>query len=382
MAFVSGPRQVGKTTTCRTFEPEIHYFNWDDMKDRALIAGGPDKTLRDVRLDILGASPRFIVFDELHKYGKWKTFVKGLFDKHKEDLNIVVTGSSRLDVFKKGGDSLMGRYFRYRMHPLSLAELLNPYPSAAETRSPIEHSGDDTLARLFKFGGFPEPYLKASSRFSTRWNSLRGQQLFREDLRDTSRVHELGQIELLAELLKSQTGQLTSYSSLARKVNISVDTVKRWLRLLSAVHYCYLIRPWTKNVTRSLLKEPKVFLWDWTLIDDDGARFENLIAGHLLKAVHFWTDRGMGIYELFFLRDKSGREVDFLVTKDDKPWFLVEAKLSANKPIGNSLGYFQNSTGAKHAFQVAYDMGPIMKDCFSKIDPVIVPARTFLTQLV
>lgn len=382
MAFVSGPRQVGKTTTCRGFTPGVHYYSWDDLSHRTMIVQGPAVLADTLGLNHLMETAPFVLFDEIHKYGKWKSFIKGMFDSYSDRVRIVVTGSSRLDVFKKGGDSLMGRYFLYHLHPLSLAEVISPELSETEIRPPASQAAEDILPRLLKYGGFPEPFLKASSRFSIRWNGLRQQQLFREDLRDTSRVQEIGQIEILAELLKAQAGHQTSYASLARKVNISVDTAKRWLTTLSAVHYCYLVRPWTKNVTRSLLKEPKVYLWDWSLVDDEGSRYENLVAGHLYKAVQFWNDRGLGVYGLHYLRDKSGREADFVVTKNNAPWFLVEAKLSAGKEISEALRYYQKMIGAPHAFQVAYNMDPVNKNCFSIHDPIIVPARTFLSQLV
>lgn len=211
---------------------------------------------------------------------------------------------------------------------------------------------------------------------------MRREQLFHEDLRDLSRVHDIVQLELLAELLQEQVGQLTSYTQLAKKINVSIPTIKNWISLLRSVYYLFGISPWFKNITRSLLKEQKFYLWDWSLIKEEVARAENMVASHLLKAVHLWTDQGLGEYDLHFLRDKDKREVDFLVTKDKKPWFLVEVKVGKNSGVSKSLYHFQAQTGAKHAFQIHFGMDYVEKDCFSYNTPIIVPASTFLSQLV
>ena len=159
-------------------------------------------------------------------------------------------------------------------------------------------------------------------------------------------------------------------------------TIRSWIETLCSLYYCYELRPWSKNIARALIKEPKYFLWDWAQVSDMGARAENFVASHLLKAVHFWTDAGFGRYDLYYIRDKDQREVDFLVTHQDEPWFLVEVKMSDNKGIAPALSYFQKATGAKHAFQVVLDLPWVNRNCFEENRPVIVPARTFLSQLV
>jgi hypothetical protein len=296
-------------------------------------------------------------------------------------MHIIVTGSARLDVYKAGGDSLMGRYFSYRLHPLSVAEILDPTLKNTEISDPKQMS-DEQFSYLLTFGGFPEPFCKHSAPFYNRWKRMRTQQLFQEDLRDLTRVQELGQIQVLAQVLKGQVGQLTSYTELSKKVNVSIDTIKRWLEILKSFYYCYTIQPWSQNVTRSLLKEPKIYLWDWSCVPDLGARAENFIASHLLKAVHFWTDRGWGDYELYYLRDKEKREVDFLVAKNGHPWCLIEVKNSSNGSPSKSLYYFQDMLEVKFAFQVALDMEYVDKNCFESSNPIIVPAKTFLSQLI
>ena len=381
MAFVVGPRQVGKTTSCRNSVRGARYYTWDNQADRLLVSRGPDAVAADLQLDRLRAAPVSVIFDEIHKYSKWKTFLKGFFDVYGAKTKIIVTGSSRLDVYKKGGDSLMGRYFLYRMNPLSVGELLRTGLSEKEIRPPrkLDKKAFDGLLR---FGGFPEPFLKRNARFVNRWKRMRRQQLFREDLRDLTQVKELGQIEILADLLGHQCGQQVNLSSLARAVNVSVDTTRRWLATLESLYYCFTVRPWHRNVPKSLRKQPKVYLRDWSVISDVGARLESFVAVHLLKAVEWWEDIGLGEYKLFYLRDKQKREVDFLVTRNGVPWFLAEVKASGSRPLSPALRYFQKRTNAPHAFQVVFDLGYVNADCFAGHDPTIVPARTFLSQLV
>ena len=384
MIFLSGPRQAGKTTVslmAKEFTSQFSYLNWDNLDHRKIVLEGVKSVAGFAGLDKLTLEEPIIVFDEIHKYSKWKTFLKGFFDTYKEKVKIIVTGSSRLDIYKKGGDSLMGRYFPYRLHQLSIAELQRVELSGKEINEPFQSKSND-FEKLLKNGGFPEPFIKNDPKFLNRWKTLRQEQLIREDIRDLSRIQELGQIEILAEILKHQSGQLTNYSSIAKKVNVSSDTIRRWIKTLQCFFYCFTVQPWSKNIPRSLIKEPKIYLWDWINVEEEGSRVENLVASHLLKAVHFWTDCGFGQYDLWFIRDKEKREVDFLVSQDKKPWFLVEVKLSSKGGISKNLAYFQDKIKAKHAFQVVFDMDYIPRDCFRHLDPIIVPAQTFITQLV
>jgi predicted AAA+ superfamily ATPase len=381
MAFLTGPRQVGKTTSARASVRNHSYFTWDRQSDRAIITRGADALSEELDLATLADKPAIVVLDEIHKYRKWKSFLKGFFDVHGDSARIVVTGSARLGHFRRGGDSLMGRYFLYRMHPLTLAELTNSVLRAVEVVPPSKPR-PDSLDSLLRFGGFPEPLLKGTTRFYNRWRRHRTELLFREDLRDLTRIQEVGQVQVLAELLAARAGQLVSYNSFAAAVNVSVDTIRRWISVLEGLYYCYTVRPWFRNVPKSLRKQPKVYLWDWSLVADDGPRRENLVASHLLKTTHWWTDIGLGEYELFYLRDKAKREVDFLVVRNGEPWFLVEVKSSASRRISPSLTYFTSKIDADHAFQLAFDLDYIEKDCFSATTPVRVPATTFLSQLV
>jgi len=385
MAMISGPRQVGKTTMARAManEQETCYLNWDDFDDRELLLRGGNAMAQHIGLDQLRSYTPWVILDEIHKFPKWKQLVKGFYDKYQGQCHILITGSARMDVYKKGGDSLMGRYFNYRLHPLSVCEVMGARhdDDHAMIRMPQAVPSEDFDA-LLTWGGFPEPYLKRDRRFFNRWSKLREQQLLQEEVRELTRVQGLGQLEMLAVLLKHQASQLTSYSNLANKVRVSVDTIRRWLTTLEAIYYCYAIRPWTKSITRSLLKEPKYYLWDWAQCSDIGARNENFIASHLLKAVHYWSDTGAGDYGLFFLRDKEKREVDFLVSKDGEPWFIVEVKSSMQQPLSPALEVFANQIKVDHVFQVVVDGEYVDKNVFELKRPVIVSAKTFLSQLV
>ena len=242
-----GPRQVGKTTICRSFSESTHYFNWDNVDDQQQILKGPQAIVEK-----MGLTPRStVIFDELHKFPNWKNFIKGFFDTyHKGQMNIVVTGSARLDIYRKGADSLMGRYFPYHIHPLSVSEIVRQEMPKTEISNPLPIP-DEQFARLLKFGGFPEPFLKGKPQFYNRWKQQRNQLLFREEIRDTTRIHEISQVQLLAEFLRQQSGQLLNYASLARKIRASQDSIRRWLTALESLYFCFSIRPWTQNVSRS-----------------------------------------------------------------------------------------------------------------------------------
>ena len=380
MAFVSGPRQVGKTTACRR-QADV-YVNWDDVDDRELILAGPRRLASAFDLDRLRDNQPVVLFDELHKFQRWKSFLKGFYDSYAEQVRIAVTGSSRLDVYRRGGDSLMGRYFPYRMHPFSVAEAVSqalPDQRIVRAPAPID---DAQFNALWHHGGFPEPFLRRDDRFTRRWQSLRSAQVVREEVRDLTQVHHLDQLEILVRLLNARSAEKLVYGNIAKEVRVAPDTVRRWIAALCNLHLGFLLRPWFNNVPRSLRKEPKWFLRDWSLIRDEGKRAETFIACHLLKAVEGWNDLGLGAFELGFIRDKDQHEVDFLVARDGKPWLLAEAKYG-DGDMNPSLERYQKSLDVPYAFQVTVNADYVDSDCFKRPGrPWKVPARTFLAQLL
>jgi uncharacterized protein len=352
MAFLAGPRQSGKSTTAMHFKlKHTSYWNWDDRDDRILLRGSPQNFLEAVH--IKDAKKTVLVLDELHKSRKWRVWLKGLYDKHHQDYQIIVTGSARLNIFHRGGDSLLGRYYLYRHHPLSLGELeKRPFEGQLFRKASSAHNRN--LEHLMKFGGFPAPLLLGRETSHRKWLRMRKDLLLKEDLRDLSRVEDIAAIERLVFLLQGRVGSLLSYQSLANDLDVSVDSIRRWIVLLNSLYYSYTIPPYTKKVKRSLKKMPKLYLWDWSEVADEAARFENLIASHLLKSTHYWTDRGYGTFDLFYIRTKEKREVDFLITNEKGPFLLVECKLSETN-LNRDMKYFMESLDADYSCQVVYN---------------------------
>lgn len=355
MILLSGPRQVGKTTLARAVLPEAAYLNFDITGDAMKIMGGVEKIAEVLALDVPAKRARSVIFDELHKYANWKHFLKGFFDRYEKDLKIVATGSARMDVYRRGGDSLMGRSFSYRVHPLSIGELASAECDLEAMFQKPKDVSRVEIARLMQFGGFPEPFLDGSRRFYTRWQNSRLDKIFNEDLRDLSRVQDLRGVKMLAELLRARVSGEINHASLGRDLGVSIDTVKNWIGLLESVYFCYSVRPYFRNVANSIRKKPKIYLWDWSLIADKGARNENFVASHLLKSVDWWTDSGLGRFELCYIRDKQQHEVDFVVTKDGEPLMLVEVKSSLDEPLSPNLRAFAEKLKVKYAFQVTVE---------------------------
>lgn len=381
MAFIMGARQVGKTTlsklVAQNFD-QYKYFNWDNDNHRSLILSGQGFIEKIFPPHAVGNKP-LIIFDEIHKYTNWKNFIKGFYDTYKDSYNIIVTGSSHLNIFQKGGDSLMGRYIPYTLHPFSLGELNsnkidNLYRKSCDV-------GQDVFDNLYQFGGFPSPFLKNDLKWYNQWRRTRRSQLFREDIRDLTNVHEISNLELCAQILEYQTGSIFNRSTIAKKIQVNIQTINRWVEILKQFYFAFPIYPWKNNIPHSLVKEPKIYLHDWSLINDPGARFENFVACHLKKSIDFWSEIGIDEFNLHFLRDKRQREVDFLVSRSGRPWLLIETKTSQQQ-ISSSLLYYQKQTNAPIALQVTKNMPYIDHNCFEKEGCFIVPANTFLSQLI
>lgn len=328
MVFLGGPRQVGKTTLSTSLiknfkDGHTGYLNWDTETDRKKILNS----------DWSKEEP-LIIFDEIHKYKTWQRLVKGIWDKWKNTQKFMITGSARLDTFRKGGDSMLERYHYYRIHPYTLPEL---------------GISEENLKLLFQFGGFPEPLVEKDSKELRRWHLQRVSKIVRVDLRDLKNITDIDKVEVLADTLPSRVGSLLSYKSLAEDLEKSDKTIKKWIQILDSLYYCYLIYPYGSSKIKAIKKTPKLYLWDWSQIEDESFRFENLLASHLLKWCDYMQDAEGFKTELRFLRDETGKECDFVVLKSGKPIFAVECKLNDNN-LSDSIKYLKSKLASQIPF--------------------------------
>ena len=328
---------MGKTTLAKwvlkNHHPSGRYFNWDFDEDR-----------RDILKKKWSGKNHLLVFDELHKYPRWKSWIKGVFDVQGVEHSILVTGSARLDVYRRGGDSLMGRYHYWRLHPFTLDEL----PEGIEA--------GEAFRRLMRVGGFPEPFLDGSERFSRRWRRDRYERVVREDVRDLGSVRDIQMLSLFIDLLRERVGKPVVLSHLAADLEISPKTAKSWLQVLERMYLVFVVRPYIKKLPRAVVKPPKVYFFDNADVrSDEGALFENLVATHLIKRLHFTEDREGHRMELRYIRDKEGREVDFAVLKDGKLEELIEAKHGDDK-IHRPLSYYAERLNPRRAIQLVANL--------------------------
>lgn len=306
MVFLAGPRQVGKTTLARSLPgARAGYLNWDIASDRERI------------LKRALPAGRIWIFDEIHKWRAWRGFLKGLYDGRPPRQQILATGSGRLDFYRYGGDSLQGRYHLLRLHPFSLAEL---------------GKGKSALADLYHFGGFPEPLLGRSEVEARRWSREYRTRLIREDVASLERVQDLGSLELLALRLPELVGSPLSVNALREDLQVAHKTVESWIAILERLYAVFRLAPFGPPQMRAVRQARKHYQFDWTLVKEGPQRFENLVAAHLLKWVHFRQD-SLGLdLELRYFRDRDGNEVDFVVLEGRRPVLLVEAKWSDEPP--------------------------------------------------
>ncbi len=330
MVFVGGPRQVGKTTLALDIlNGDIEhpaYLNWDTLRSRALILK-----------EELPANEPLILFDEIHKYLRWRNVIKGFYDTQKKRRKFLVTGSARLDLYRRGGDSLQGRYHYYRLHPYSHSEM----QSGMKLKD---------IEVLLCFGGFPEPLSKQSDRHWKRWQLERRTRVVQDDLLPLESVKDISQMDLLMSLLPDRVGAPLSIKSLSEDLLVSFVTAERWVNILEKLYYCYRIMPYTRNLKTAMRKEKKLYMWDWSLAQREGPRFENMVAGHLLKYCHFIEDTQGDRMELRFLRDKDKREIDFIVMRNNKAEFAVECK-TGERQICKHIEYFSQRTDIPRFYQ-------------------------------
>lgn len=318
MVILSGPRQCGKTYLAKHISPETtEYLNYDVANDRKKIL----KTDWPISSEIL-------ILDELHKMKKWKNWLKGVVDAGDSGPQILVTGSAKLETYKKVGDSLAGRYFSYRLHPLDIKEI---YQLAS-----LNLTEEKILERLLTVSGFPEPFLKGELSFYNRWQQTHLDVILKQDVLETESVKSIKQIETLALLLTERVGSTLSYNSLREDLSTDDKSIKRWTDLLENSFVLFRLYPYIhKNIIGGLKKAPKVYFYDYCRVDNSAARLENLVACALLKEIHYRRDVDGEKFELHFLRNKSDIEIDFLITKNKKPHLMIEVKEGDDKASNN-----------------------------------------------
>lgn len=345
MRFVVGPRQSGKTTLAKEFLQsrgiEKLYYNWDKRDIRSKYY----ENAYFYQSDFLGMdlkASKWVCFDEIHKLPKWKNILKDIYDTDRKSVRFIITGSARLDLMRKSGDSLTGRFFMFHLFPLSLKEFNGDvarannkfYKTEADAHDFIEKCfsydlySQDKLETLLAFSGFPEPLTVGKENFLLMWKNNYLDTILKEDLRDISGIKNLENLAKLITVLPSKIGGPLSVNSLVPDLEASYSAVKNYIHLLELGYLIFKIPPYTKKVVRAITKEKKYYFFDWTRVPELSRRFENYVAFELFEMVNFWKDHGLGNFELHFLRNREGQETDFLITKEQKPWMMVEVKLN------------------------------------------------------
>ena len=358
MIFLSGPRQIGKTTfvlqKLEFLGQEHFYYNWDDPYVRREYTRNP----HFLKAQIAGEKQKpLIAFDEIHKHKLWKNILKGLYDLHHREAQFIITGSARLDYFRQSGDSLVGRYFSYRMLPLGLSEAMGDMQRILNDDGLLSGCREDELLsalhevpffeakdvfeQMMVFGGFPEPFLKSNKRFSTKWRRDYTSLLLYEDLRDLTRIQDLKGLEQLVLMLPERVGSPLSINSLREDLQVNHRTVGNWIEALKKIYLIFSVMPWSRQISKAVRKEAKMYFFDWSMVPEAGPRFENMVAVVLLRLVSRWNELGLGDFDLRYVRNHQGREVDFLLIRDNQPFALFEAKKSELEPSASGI-YFKS----------------------------------------
>lgn len=366
MCFLSGPRQVGKTTAIQRFlaaqAQDRLYYNWDTSAVKRRFAANPLFFIEDLPPEI---SRPWVAFDEIHKYPKWKNLLKGYYDEWKDRAHFIVIGSARLDLFRKSGDSLVGRYFLFRMLPLGIREVLSKSSlpdldwSPEKKISVIPQASAQihrAVEQLLNLTGYPEPFLSGRQDLYRRWQGEHFSLILREDLRDLTKITHLAKLETLLYLLPERIGAPLSLNSLCQPLAAAHGSIRLWLEALKRVYLVFSVGPWTARLARAVRREEKYYFWDWGMAETPSARFENFIAVQLARAVASWNEKGKGPLKLYMVRTKDGNEVDFAVADRKKVLLLVETK-AKEISLSKNLPYFQSRLQAPLAIQVVNQKG-------------------------
>ncbi|MDD5658278.1 MAG: ATP-binding protein [Elusimicrobia bacterium] len=376
MVLISGPRQCGKTFLAKHIVGRLggRLYNWDSDADRQILRRGT-----------MDAAARLWALDEVHKNRRWRNWLKGLYDADGSKHSILVTGSARLELYGRGGDSMQGRYFAHRLHPFTLSEIervLFPADHVwLKELSPVGSGAQACLRDLLNLGGFPEPFLSGSARHAGRWRLAYGSLLVREEVRDLEAVQDLERMELLFERLEKTVGSPLSLNALRDDLEVAHGTLRNWVSIFERLYGIFRVPPFGPPRIQAVKKEAKAYYWDWGRVPDAGARFENMIAVHLLRLVHWLQDCEGRKAELRYFRTRAGHEVDFVVLLDGRPWCAVEAKLG-ERPVEGSLQYFVHRVPVHAAFQVSMEgTKDYLAPPVGGVRVRVLPAATFLMNL-
>lgn len=387
MAFIAGPRQVGKTTAVRHFlaqrgQPQL-FYNWDTQTVKRRFSANPSFFVEDLPPE---RSRPWVAFDEIHKYPKWKNLLKGYYDEWGQRARFIITGSARLDFFRRSGDSLVGRYFLFHMLPFGTREILGKAAPAAPNWSPdmpmpaVPEASSElgrAVRELLSVSGFPEPLAVGTQAFYRRWRDHHLSLIVNEDLRDLTKIVQLRKIETLLYLLPDRVGSPLSMNALKGPLEAAHGSIRSWLEALKLVYLVFSIPPWTARLARAIRKEQKHYFWDWGMVETAGARFENFMAVQLQRAVSAWNEQGKGPFRLHYLRTKDGREVDFAVADRNRVHLLIEAK-EHSEVLDPTLPFLQAKVQAPLAVQVTNRPGA----CVQKAkDLYVMGADRFLALL-
>jgi predicted AAA+ superfamily ATPase len=386
MVFIAGPRQAGKTTLSKFISRSFannYYFNWDIAEHRTLFFSNPTFFEGIKRKD---SSTPLIILDEIHKYKDWKNYLKGIYDQFHKDYKFIVSGSGRLDIYQKGGDSLAGRYYMFHLFPFTIAELGNRNITIEIfLKNPLHISMEyakkhrEIWNALSNLSGFPEPYLSRKAETYRRWSNTYSHQLIREDIRDIVDIRSIMDVETLYLLLPSKIGSPLSVQSLANDLKVSYNTVRNWLDVFERFFLVFSLPTWAEKITRAIQKERKIYLWDIPRIKELSARFENMVALELYRAVSLWNDMGYGNFSLHFIKNKEKQEVDFLLANNKEPFLLIEAKMTDEQP-SKSLLIFQRALNVPAVQLISEgDSYRIVSNDKNKV--LIAPAYQWLSQL-
>ncbi|MDD5672752.1 MAG: ATP-binding protein [Chitinivibrionales bacterium] len=371
MVLVSGPRQSGKTVFAREIAgaeyPNKTYFNYDEFGNKNILLRDPAFFEKLNRID---DSKPLVILDEIHKYHDWKNYLKGVIDGYGHDYMFLITGSGRLESYQRSGDSLAGRYFSFRIWPFTLGELGNNTVSPENfllhpLSAPLPNNkiASKIWSDLESFSGFPEPFTIGDRLHYSRWTTTYHKQLVYEDLREVLHTTGIDKIALLYSLLPERIGSPLSKNNLAQDLSVSPNTIDSWLGVFEKLFITFSIGPWSRKIQRSIVKEKKLYLFDYAGIQDAGSRFENMVAVELARAISLWNDLGYGAFTLHYLRNKEKKEVDFLIARNNNPVLMLEAKAGATD-IPENISLFQGilkvpavvATGMANIYQKSKNM--------------------------